>query len=173
MKSRLRRSSRIKFFAILPLLSLYQLIDDIVNSHKTLIVSSLIAALLAGCDQLGIETPDKVAARIEADGKAIGGACRHAGRALEDCYDMNRRASKAAIYAGWRDMDAYMRENNIAVVKPDAVDDDAKPKAVAQSKPNPDEAKPASGEKAGNDAIVVKPTADTKPATLKAPTKNS
>ncbi len=73
---------------------------------------------LAGCDQLGIETPDKAAARVEADGKAIGGACRHAGRALENCYEINRRASKAAVYAGWREMDGYMRENNIAVVKP-------------------------------------------------------
>jgi len=155
------------------LLKLYQLIDDIVNSHKTLIVSGLIAALLAGCDQLGIETPDKVAARIEADGKAIGGACRHSGRALEDCYDMNRRGSKAAIYAGWRDMDGYMRENNIAVVKPESVDGDSKPKAVAQNKPNSDAAKAASGEKTGNDAIAVKPATDTKPAALKAPTKNS
>ena len=48
-----------------------------------------------------------------------------------------------------------MRENNIAVVKPEAVDEDTKPKAVAQSKPSPDEAKAASGEKAGNDAIAV------------------
>jgi hypothetical protein len=144
-----------------------------VNSPQTLIVSSLIAVLLAGCDQLGIETPDKVAARIEADGKAIGGACRHAGRALEDCYDMNRRASKAAIYAGWRDMDAYMRENNIAVVKPEAVDEASTPKPIAQNKPNLDQPKAAGGEKAGNDAIAVKPAADTKPATLKAPTKNS
>ena len=47
---------------------------------------------------------------------AIGGACRHSGRALEDCYKLNSKASKSAIYAGWRDMDAYMRENNIAIV---------------------------------------------------------
>jgi len=43
----------------------------------------LAATLLAGCDMiggaLGIESPEKVAAAREADGKAIGGACRHAG----------------------------------------------------------------------------------------------
>ena len=112
------------------------------NAFKLLLPLCL-AALLSGCDMLGIETADKVAARQEAEGKAIGGACRHSGRALEDCYEMNRRAPKAAIYAGWRDMDAYMRENNIAVVKPmeDGDDthraapraDDAAPKAAASS----------------------------------------
>lgn len=87
------------------------------NALKILLALCL-ACVLSGCDMLGIETADKVAARQEAEGKAIGGACRQSGRALEDCYEMNRRAPKAAIFAGWRDMDGYMRENNIAVVKP-------------------------------------------------------
>lgn len=78
----------------------------------------VLCAALSGCDQLGIESPAVTAARQEADGKAIGGACRHSGRALEDCYEMNKRASKAAVYAGWRDMDAYMRENKIEIVLP-------------------------------------------------------
>lgn len=72
--------------------------------------------LAAGCEQLGIEDPAKIEAAREAEGRAVGGACRHSGRALEDCYKLNAKASKAAIYAGWRDMDAYMRENNIPVV---------------------------------------------------------
>lgn len=76
----------------------------------------LCGLLLAGCEQLGIEDPAKIAEAREAEGRAIGGACRHSGRALEECYKLNGKASKAAIYAGWRDMDAYMRENNIAVV---------------------------------------------------------
>jgi hypothetical protein len=96
----------------------------------SLLALCLLAANLAGCDQLGIETPDKVAARQEAEGKAIGGACRHSGRALEDCYEINRRASKAAVYAGWRDMDGYMRENNIAIVKPAQSEDEAEAKPV-------------------------------------------
>ena len=79
-------------------------------------------ALLAGCDvvvgALGIESPEKVAAVREADGKAVGGACRHAGRAIEDCYALNKKAEKAAVFAGWRDMNDYMRENKIEPVPP-------------------------------------------------------
>jgi hypothetical protein len=78
--------------------------------------------LLTGCDMLGgalgIESPEKVAAAREADGKAIGGACRHAGRAIEDCYTLNKRADKSSIFAGWRDMNDYMRENKIDAVAP-------------------------------------------------------
>ena len=72
------------------------------------------AWLLTGCDALGVETPGKVAQKKEAEGRAIGGACRHAVRSLEDCYGANPRASKAAIFEGWREMDGYMRENDIA-----------------------------------------------------------
>lgn len=79
---------------------------------------ALLALFAAGCDMLGMESPEKAAAAREADGKAIGAACRHAGRALEDCYVLNRRADKAAIFAGWRDMNDYMRENKIDAVKP-------------------------------------------------------
>ncbi|MEO8056731.1 MAG: hypothetical protein ABI671_00300 [Burkholderiales bacterium] len=82
----------------------------------------LASALLAGCDvvvgALGIESPEKVAALREADGKAIGGACRHAGRAIEDCYVLNKKADKASVFAGWRDMNDYMRENKIEPVAP-------------------------------------------------------
>ena len=70
-------------------------------------------ALLAGCDQLGIEDPPKVAAAKQAEGKAIGGACRNALRAIEDCYALNPKAQKAAVYDGWREMDEYMRENKL------------------------------------------------------------
>ncbi|MDH5338374.1 MAG: hypothetical protein OEW22_01235 [Rubrivivax sp.] len=73
---------------------------------------------LAGCDLLGIEGASAVAARREAEGKAIGGACRHAGRAIEDCFALNRRAEKAAMFAGWREMNDYMVENKIDVVRP-------------------------------------------------------
>jgi hypothetical protein len=78
------------------------------------------AVLLAGCDQLGIESATQVAAKREAEGKAVGAACRHAGRAIEDCYGLNKKADKAAVFAGWREMNDYMRENNIAVVPPQA-----------------------------------------------------
>lgn len=79
----------------------------------------LLAALAAaGCNLFGNEAAEASAARREADGKAIGGACRHAGRAIEDCYLLNRRADKAAVYAGWREMNDYMRENKLEPVAP-------------------------------------------------------
>lgn len=74
---------------------------------------------LTACDRLGLPDPAREAAAREADGKAIGGACRHAGRALEDCYAMNPSAEKAAVFAGWKEMNDYMAENKIEVVKPE------------------------------------------------------
>lgn len=100
------------------------------------LIIACLAPSLGGCEQLGLEDPAKIAAIKEAEGKAIGGACRHSGRALEDCYVMNPKAQKAAIYTGWRDMDAYMRDNNIQAVVPDLVD------APAGAKP----AEPAAAE---------------------------
>jgi hypothetical protein len=87
----------------------------------------LCALLLSGCDQLGIESPADVIARQVADGKAVGGACRHAGRAIEDCFTLNKRVDKAAIYAGWREMSEYMRENKIEPVAPLLQPDSPKP----------------------------------------------
>ena len=78
----------------------------------------LLPTLLAGCDMLGIETPAVLSAKREAEGKAIGGACRHAGRAIEDCYTLNKKADKGAMFQGWREMNDYMRENKIDVVAP-------------------------------------------------------
>ena len=73
---------------------------------------------LVACDALGIETASALAARKEAEGKAVGGACRHAGRAIEDCYTLNKKADKGAVFAGWREMNDYMRENKIDAVAP-------------------------------------------------------
>jgi hypothetical protein len=104
------------------------------------IAAVLVPLLLAGCDMLGIESPEKVAAVRDAEGRAIGGACRHAGRAIEDCFALNRRADKAAIFAGWRDMNDYMRENKIEPVAP---------QEVAAPAPAPD--KPARSAHAGEE----------------------
>lgn len=90
--------------------------------HATVTVVLYLAVatpILGGCELLGMEDPAKIAAAKEAEGKAVGGACRHSGRALEDCYLMNPKAGKAAIFAGWRDMDAYMRDNKIDAMEPD------------------------------------------------------
>ena len=77
-----------------------------------LIFASVIALLLSGCSLEELLADPRVAQR-EADGKAIGGACRHAIRSIEDCYRTNDKASKTAIFTGWREMDLYMRENKI------------------------------------------------------------
>jgi len=78
----------------------------------------LTALVTAGCNLFGSEAAEAAAARRESDGKAIGGACRHAGRAIEDCYTLNRRADKSSVYAGWREMNDYMRENKLEPVAP-------------------------------------------------------
>ncbi len=80
--------------------------------------------LLAGCDWLGIESPAQIAAKREADGRAIGAGCRHAARSVETCYDLNKRADRAAIFAGWKEMHEYMAENKIEAAPPPAADDE-------------------------------------------------
>lgn len=83
-----------------------------------IVFGPILSLLLAGCEQLGLQTPAQTTAAIEAEGRAIGSACRHSGRALEDCYTLNPKAQKAAVFTGWRDMDAYMRENSLDVIAP-------------------------------------------------------
>ncbi len=78
---------------------------------------ALLACLwLGGCDLLGIESASAVAAKREAEGKAVGAGCRHALRSIEACFQENKRADKAAVFAGWREMEDYMRENKIEAV---------------------------------------------------------
>ncbi|MBP8272184.1 MAG: hypothetical protein KAX42_09970 [Sphaerotilus sp.] len=108
------------------------------------IAFALIAAgSLAGCDQLGLESASALHARTEADAKAIGSACRHALRAIEDCYTLNPKAEKAAVYTGWREMDEYMRENKLDGVPPvvPRLDAAAKKKAAAAAEEVIDEPK--------------------------------
>lgn len=81
-------------------------------------LGAIVALTLTGCDMLGIESTEQTNAKKEADGKAIGSACRHAMRAIEDCYVLNPKASRSAIFNGWREMDEYMRENQIQGVAP-------------------------------------------------------
>jgi hypothetical protein len=114
--------------------------------RHTALTLCLVAAtsLLAGCEALGIETATQVNARKEAEGKAIGSACRHAVKSIEDCFGSYPRAGKAAVFAGWREMDQYMREN--AVVGMPSVPD-ATGAAPATGEAITDGAKPGSGSK--------------------------
>ena len=82
------------------------------------LILAIAPALLAACDLLGIDSPEKLAAIKEADGKAIGSACRHASRAIEDCYTLNPKGQRAAVFSGWKEMDEYMRENKLEGIAP-------------------------------------------------------
>ena len=114
----------------------------------------IVAALgLAACDsvqqQMGIETSSTKAA--QADGKAVGGACRQSGRAIEDCYSIYSWLPRAAVYDGWRDMDAYMRENKLDTVEPQlppvAAPSTKKKASTAAAAPAADKTSPKAEEK--------------------------
>lgn len=74
-------------------------------------------ALMGGCDALvhraGLESPDQKLARQAPDAKAVGAACRESRRALEDCYALHAKMQWSSIFEGWKDMDGYMRDNQI------------------------------------------------------------
>jgi hypothetical protein len=89
-------------------------------SLRTRLIVLLCTPLLASCDMLydvlDIPDPQARAAAAEAEGRAIGGGCRHSGRSLEDCYTLNTQVSKAAVFTGWREMNDYMLANNLPEV---------------------------------------------------------
>ena len=103
--------------------------------RPTFLLLPLGAALLAGClEQVPGLGPDPRTVSRENEAKAIGSACRHAMRGIEDCYTLNPKAPKAMVFAGWKDMDEYMREHKLEgtpsvftqkpeVAKPRAEDD--------------------------------------------------
>ncbi len=86
---------------------------------KPLYALVIFLPMLVACDALkdrmGIPIPEKV----EAEGKAIGSACRHAGRGLEDCFRLNPKADKAAVHTGWKEMNEYMIKNNMQSIPPE------------------------------------------------------
>ena len=137
------------------------MLDKSVSPMRKRLIATLLPALffnLAACDMIqktmGVEDPAIKEAQIEAEGKAVGGACRHSGRAIEDCYAIYSWLPKAPIFAGWRDMDAYMRDNKIEttepVLPPPQAADSAKKKVKgptpAEGKTSAREAKPAAKE---------------------------
>lgn len=97
------------------------------SKHMLIIFTAL---LLTACDMLGLG-PDPRIAQKEADAKAIGGACRHGLRSIEDCYTLNKGINKASIYAGWLEMDAYMRENKLEGLRAEIASPSAAPAATA------------------------------------------
>jgi len=99
-----------------------------------------VALQLSACDQLGLG-PDPRIAQKDADAKAIGAACRNGLRGIEDCYALNKGVNKAAIYAGWLEMDAYMRDNKLEGQRAEIVAPAAAPAAPAPTEEIIDEPK--------------------------------
>ncbi len=139
--------------------------------NKTMLLRTLITTtllLLTGCDIPGLE-PDPRIAKREADAKAIGSACRHSLRGIEDCYKQNEAASKSDIFSGWKDMDQYMRENKIEgvpstmakmppieeIIEPSKAKGDIKTKAMTETKEKTAVSKPVSSEKPGATAALA------------------
>ncbi|MFC4159329.1 hypothetical protein [Chitinimonas lacunae] len=78
-----------------------------------LALSLLLCLVLPACERL-----NEITNQAKLNGRAIGAACRHSGRALEDCFQRNPRVPKADIYAGWREMNEYMTSKKLDVVPP-------------------------------------------------------
>ena len=134
--------------------------DDGLRRRACWLTCLLGALALVGCDQLGIETPAKETERLQAEAKAVGGACRHALRAIEDCYVLNPKADKSSVFTGWREMDEYMRENKLEGIAP-VVPRLPDPPPAAASKPSaPAKAKPKSEDE--DDEAVEPPPAEAK-----------
>lgn len=114
MKTRLRSLPRIR------IANDRQPVAPAHSARRLLLAVLLLPACLSlsACDLFGEEAAARAEAAKDAEGRAIGSGCRLSGRSLEDCYTQNPRALKASVFAGWRDMDGYMRENNIAIVPP-------------------------------------------------------
>lgn len=96
-------------------------------ARSRLLLIATCVLLLPGCDQISERAGFPDPGKLEAEGKAIGGACRHAGRGLEDCYRLNKEAAKSAVYAGWKEMNEYMVKNNMQAVEPTIPPDIEKP----------------------------------------------
>ena len=90
---------------------------------------------LSACDRLvdllDIPDPAREAAEAQAEGEAIGSACRQTGRSIEDCYALNPAAQKAAVFTGWKSMNDYMLEHNLKEVPSLVSRNEAPPAAPA------------------------------------------
>ncbi|PKO34731.1 MAG: hypothetical protein CVU34_06375 [Betaproteobacteria bacterium HGW-Betaproteobacteria-7] len=131
-----------------------------------LIVATALA--LAGCEQvnnkLGLVDPAVKEAKTEAEAQAVGSACRHSGRAIEDCYAIYAWLPKAGVYAGWRQMDEYMRENKIETIVP---------QLPPVEPPGARKRRPSLTAEAANESSSATPpaTEESKPAAAEAPAK--
>lgn len=138
----------------------------------------------AGCDQIAVLDGSKAR---EAEGVAIGSACRQAGRAIEDCFTMNPDAPKASVFAGWKEMNDYMAANKLEPVKPEVPrpeagkDKEDTKESKSKEEPKKEGAKTASAEKEeksekggeGASAAPSPPGVPVVPATVNIPGLNT
>lgn len=88
--------------------------NNLTSIRPAAVLLPLAALLLSGCfEKVPGLGPDARTVVRENEAKAIGSACRHAMRGIEDCYTLNPKAPKAMVFAGWKEMDQYMRENKL------------------------------------------------------------
>ena len=105
--------------------------------HLVLSLGLIVASSsLVGCDALGIESATQVNAKKVAEARAIGSACRYALRGIEDCFASNGKAGKAAVFEGWKEMDQYMRDNQMVGMPTDG--GLATPGSATESSAGPD-----------------------------------
>ncbi len=131
------------------------------------LVPIMLTVVLAACDIPGLG-PDPRIAQREADGKAIGAACRHAIRGIEECYNQNEKALKTAVFEGWKEMDQYMRENKIEGIPPREVRVAAQDEVIIEDKKGKPVAKSEVDNKARADVAMKTPRSGDKPG-AKAP----
>lgn len=81
--------------------------------YRRLFLTLCSTLALSGCSYFGMESQTDIAAKKNADFKALGAGCRFSNRSLEYCYSKNKKAANGSIFEGWKEMDLYMRENKI------------------------------------------------------------
>jgi hypothetical protein len=108
--------------------------DWIMRKLKILMVAGA-ATMLSSCDLSQI--PGLTGKLSMEDSKAVGAACRHSGRALEDCFTLNPNTHQSGVFEGWRDMNDYMLANEIEVVKPEIRNSAFKQEKTSLGSPDP------------------------------------
>jgi hypothetical protein len=102
---------------------------------KFLVLAPFFLAL-TGCDYLDLNGEIEAQKQIK-NANAIGAGCKQAGKSIEDCYQSNPKAPKAAVFDGWKSMDEYMRENNMQIqpIKEEVIEEQkpTTPASVASS----------------------------------------
>ncbi len=89
-------------------------------------------------------------------------------RGIEECYQLNPKAPKTAIFEGWREMDQYMRENKLEGQPPpednrETAASGSEKSADKTSEKSADKAQEKSGDKKPAAPAGKKPAGDTPP----------